>query len=103
MVTDNGGEVSSAWMIRSVVSSPLAAKELWSAEIMACSISAPLYASAAAETPGLALVLAPRHPERVNEVLSLIASRGLTAVQQRLRGAPEVAIIIVKRACPLRP
>jgi len=40
------------------------------------------HASAAAETPGLALVLAPRHPERVNEVLSLIASRGLTAVRR---------------------
>ncbi len=40
------------------------------------------HASAAAEIPGLALVLAPRHPERVNEVLSLIASRGLTAVRR---------------------
>src|SRR5204862_2725686 len=40
------------------------------------------HASAAAEIPGLTLVLAPRHPERVNEVLSLIASRGLTAVRR---------------------
>jgi 3-deoxy-D-manno-octulosonic-acid transferase len=40
------------------------------------------HASAAAETPGLTLVLAPRHPERVHEVLSLVASRGLTAVRR---------------------
>src|SRR5204862_64463 len=40
------------------------------------------HASAAAEIPGLTLVLAPRHPERVNEVLSLIASRGLSAVRR---------------------
>src|SRR3989454_6640759 len=32
------------------------------------------HAAAAAEHPGLALILAPRHPERVDEVLSLIAA-----------------------------
>ena len=45
-------------------------------------VCATAHASAAAEIPGLTLVLAPRHPERVSEVLSLIASRGLTAVRR---------------------
>jgi 3-deoxy-D-manno-octulosonic-acid transferase len=52
--------------------------------------------------PGLALVLAPRHPERVGEVLGLIASRGFTAVrrselprQREARGAGAESIIVL--------
>jgi len=37
---------------------------------------------ALAECPGLALVLAPRHPERVGEVAGLVAARGWTPVRR---------------------
>jgi 3-deoxy-D-manno-octulosonic-acid transferase len=40
------------------------------------------HAAAAAEYSGLTLVLAPRHPERVAEVLALVAARGYRAVQR---------------------
>ncbi len=55
------------------------------------------HAAAAAEHPGLALVLAPRHPERVDEVLSLIAARGLRAVRRSALpvGRAAGAIIVV--------
>src|SRR5206468_1427610 len=54
-------------------------------------------AAAAAEHPGLALILAPRHPERVDEVLSLIAARGLRAVRRSALpvGRAAGAIIVV--------
>jgi 3-deoxy-D-manno-octulosonic-acid transferase len=35
-----------------------------------------------AERPDLALVLAPRHPERVDEVMALVTSRGLRSVRR---------------------
>jgi 3-deoxy-D-manno-octulosonic-acid transferase len=38
--------------------------------------------SVAARVPGLALILAPRHPERVPEVLKLLATRGVPAVRR---------------------
>ena len=45
------------------------------------------HATAAAEHLGLTLVLAPRHPERVPEVLALVTARGYRAVQRsRLPG-----------------
>jgi len=55
------------------------------------------HAAAAAEHPGLALILAPRHPERVDEVLSLIAARGLRAVRRSALpvGRAAGAIIVV--------
>jgi 3-deoxy-D-manno-octulosonic-acid transferase len=34
------------------------------------------------DTPGLALVLAPRHPERVGEVIGVLKGRGLAAVRR---------------------
>jgi 3-deoxy-D-manno-octulosonic-acid transferase len=40
------------------------------------------HAAAAAEHLGLTLVLAPRHPERVPEVLALVSARGYRAVQR---------------------
>jgi 3-deoxy-D-manno-octulosonic-acid transferase len=40
------------------------------------------HATAAAEHLGLTLVLAPRHPERVPEVLALVTARGYRAVQR---------------------
>jgi 3-deoxy-D-manno-octulosonic-acid transferase len=40
------------------------------------------HAAATAEHPGLLLVLAPRHPERVPEVVSLIESRGSRVVRR---------------------
>jgi 3-deoxy-D-manno-octulosonic-acid transferase len=49
--------------------------------------------------PGLGLVLAPRHPERVGEVMSLIAARGFTAIRRselpRKRPAGDAGAIIV--------
>jgi 3-deoxy-D-manno-octulosonic-acid transferase len=43
------------------------------------------YRRARAGRAGLALVLAPRHPERVGEVLALVAERGFTAVRRSER------------------
>jgi 3-deoxy-D-manno-octulosonic-acid transferase len=40
------------------------------------------HAAAAAEHSGLTLVLAPRHPERVSEVLALVSARGYRGVQR---------------------
>jgi 3-deoxy-D-manno-octulosonic-acid transferase len=51
--------------------------------------------------PGLALVLAPRHPERVGEVLALVAARGFSAVRRselpgkRLGGEAPAPIIVL--------
>src|SRR5207245_9076174 len=55
------------------------------------------HAAAAAEQIGRAHVLAPRHPERVDEVLSLIAARGLRAVRRSAMpgGRAAGAIIVV--------
>lgn len=40
------------------------------------------HASAAGLVPGLVLVIAPRHPERVDEVLGLVAARGWPVVRR---------------------
>jgi 3-deoxy-D-manno-octulosonic-acid transferase len=40
------------------------------------------HAAAAAEHSGLTLVLAPRHPERVGEVLALVSARGYRGVER---------------------
>jgi 3-deoxy-D-manno-octulosonic-acid transferase len=54
------------------------------------------HASAAIEHPGLSLVLAPRHPERVEEVISLIAARGFRAVRRSaLPGGRTARAIVV--------
>jgi 3-deoxy-D-manno-octulosonic-acid transferase len=47
--------------------------------------------------PGLGLVIAPRHPERVGEVLDLVAARGWTAVRRSElpRARADGAIIIL--------
>jgi 3-deoxy-D-manno-octulosonic-acid transferase len=55
------------------------------------------FVRAKARCPALALLLAPRHPERAGEVEDLIRSRGLTAVRRsRLpRGATSGRVIIL--------
>jgi 3-deoxy-D-manno-octulosonic-acid transferase len=54
------------------------------------------------EFPDLVLVLAPRHPERVREVLELIAGRGLSALRRsgirrtspvRIEGTPPIIVL----------
>jgi 3-deoxy-D-manno-octulosonic-acid transferase len=40
------------------------------------------HAAAVSDDPGVALVLAPRHPERVDEVMSLISARGFSGVRR---------------------
>jgi len=53
--------------------------------------------AARAEHPGLVLVLAPRHPERVAEVVDLVAARGFSAVRRSElpRGAIGDAVIVL--------
>jgi len=57
------------------------------------------HAAAAAEHLGLTLVLAPRHPERVPEVLALVNARGYRAVQrsrlpaERARFSQDVIVV----------
>ena len=49
------------------------------------------------DRPGLALVLAPRHPERVGEVLGILKSRGLAAVRRSdlpARRSPGAVIVL---------
>jgi 3-deoxy-D-manno-octulosonic-acid transferase len=59
------------------------------------------HAAALARWPGLTLIMAPRHPERVAEVTALVASRGWTAVRRSelpraggANGAPPPVIVI---------
>jgi 3-deoxy-D-manno-octulosonic-acid transferase len=40
------------------------------------------HVAARAKRPDLALIIAPRHPERVGEVISLVTARGFTAVRR---------------------
>ncbi|HEY7869855.1 MAG TPA: 3-deoxy-D-manno-octulosonic acid transferase [Methylomirabilota bacterium] len=56
-----------------------------------------VFARARARCPQLALLLAPRHPERADEVEEIIRGRGLTAVRRsRLSGdAPAGAVVIL--------
>ena len=55
------------------------------------------HAAAASEHPGLALVIAPRHPERVDEVQGLLTARGFRSVRRSVlpTGRTTGAIIIV--------
>ena len=55
------------------------------------------HVAARATRPDLALIIAPRHPERVGEVISLVTSRGFTAVRRsELPGAvPDRATTVI--------
>jgi 3-deoxy-D-manno-octulosonic-acid transferase len=56
------------------------------------------HAAAIIEQPGVTLVLAPRHPERVNEVIGLVSSRGFRSVRRSAlpgtRLAPRAVIVV---------
>jgi 3-deoxy-D-manno-octulosonic-acid transferase len=60
------------------------------------------HAAAAAGHPGLALVLAPRHPERVGEVVALIEARGLAAVRRSALPGPRSRSHTASGTGPLR-
>lgn len=55
------------------------------------------HVAARATRPDLALIIAPRHPERVGEVISLVTARGFTAVRRsELPGAvPDRATTVI--------
>ena len=55
------------------------------------------HTAASSEHPGLALVLAPRHPERVDEVIALINARGFRTVRRSALpgGRTPGAVIVV--------
>jgi 3-deoxy-D-manno-octulosonic-acid transferase len=61
--------------------------------------------AALAECPGLALVLAPRHPERAGEVVDLVTARGWPAVRRSAlpRGRERHAVVVLDTVGELAP
>jgi len=92
---DGGGELADAWRARLGLD---ATRPIWIAGSTHRGEEAIVLAAherACASSPGLRLILAPRHPERVAEVVELIRAHGLPAVRRTELPAAKTADSVV--------